>query len=133
MSLERVNPAALAPPRGFSHAVVGTGRFICLAGQTALDADGQIVGHDVVSQFRQALTNLLTALDAAGGHPDELASVTVYVVDMADYQEQASELGRVWRKSVGSHYPAMAGVEVSRLWDADALVELQGFAITSRE
>ena len=131
MTLHRVNPSALVSPRGFSHAVVGEGRLICLAGQTALDADGRIVGHDVVSQFRQALNNVLTALDAAGGHPGELACMTVFVVDIVDYREHASELGRVWRKLVGSEYPAMAAVEVSRLWDEAALVELLGLAITS--
>ncbi len=131
MTLQRVNPAPLAVPRGFSHAVVGEGRVICLAGQTALDADGRIVGHDVVTQFRRALSNLLTALDAAGGRPDQLASLTVYIVDMDDYREHAAEIGRVWRLLVGPEYPAMAGIGVSRLWDAEALVELQGIAITS--
>lgn len=131
MTLQRVNPASLARPRGFSHAVVGEGRVICLAGQTALDADGHIVGHDVVAQFRQALGNLLTALDAAGGSPDQLACLTIYIVDMDEYRERASEIGRVWRQLVGADYPAIAGVGVTRLWDAEALVELQGFAITS--
>src|SRR4051794_8768645 len=70
MSVERVNPAELARPRGFSHAVVGRGTVVFLAGQTALDAQGRIVGTDVVAQFEQALANLLAALRAAGGRPD---------------------------------------------------------------
>lgn len=129
MTLRRINPDSLARPVGFSHAVVGEGKLICLAGQTALDEEGRIVGSDVVTQFRQSLANLLTALGAAGGRPEHLASLTIYIVDVDDYREHAAEIGRVWRTLVGSDYPAMAGVGVARLWDADALVEVQGIAI----
>jgi enamine deaminase RidA (YjgF/YER057c/UK114 family) len=129
VSLERVNPGELAPPSGFSHAVRATGRTVHLAGQTALDASGNIVSEGVVGQFEQALGNLLTALRAAGGDPADLASLTVYIVDMDDYRAHARDIGRVWRRLVGSDYPAMAGVGVSRLWDAEALVELQGIAV----
>jgi len=83
----------------------------------------------VVAQFEQALANLLTALSAAGGSPADLASVTVYIVDLDDYRAHAREIGAVWRRLVGTDYPAMAGIGIARLWDADALVELQGFAV----
>ncbi len=129
MTIERVNPTSLATPRGFSHAVVAEGRVVFLAGQTGLDIDGKIVGGGLVAQFEQALSNLLVALEEAGGRPDRLTSMTIYIVDMDTYLERASEIGRVWRRLVGSDYPAMAGIGVSRLWDADALVELQGFAV----
>jgi enamine deaminase RidA (YjgF/YER057c/UK114 family) len=129
VSLERVNPAELAPPSGFSHAVVGEGRMVFLAGQTALDGSGRIVGDTVVEQFERSLAALLTALDAAGGGPEHLASLTVYIVDMDDYRAHAREIGEVWRRLVGREYPAMAGIGVSRLWDAEALVEVQGFAV----
>jgi enamine deaminase RidA (YjgF/YER057c/UK114 family) len=129
MSIERVNPADLAPPSGFAHAVVGTGTFVFLAGQTALDRDGRITGEGVVEQFEIALGNLLASLREAGGRPDQLASLTVYIVDMDDYREHAREIGDVWRRLVGRDYPAMAGIGVARLWDSDALVEVQGVAI----
>lgn len=129
MSVERVNPAELGEPHGFSHAVVGHGTTIFLAGQTGLDSDGRMVGPGVVEQFEQALSNLLTALRAAGGMPTQLASVTVYVTDMDDYRTHSREIGEVWRRLVGRDYPAMAGIGVARLWDSDALVELQGFAV----
>jgi enamine deaminase RidA (YjgF/YER057c/UK114 family) len=126
---ERVNPPELGPPRGFSHAVVASpGRIVFLAGQTALDADGRIVGDGVVAQFERALDNLLTALRAAGGEPQHLATLTVYAVDLADYREHAREIGAVWRRLVGTDYPAMAGIGVARLWDDEALVEVQGIA-----
>lgn len=129
MALQRVNPPELGRPSGFSHAVVGEGRTVFLAGQTALDASGRIVGDGVVAQFEQALGNLLTALRAAGGEPEHLASLTVYIVDMDDYRARAGDIGQVWKRLVGRGYPAMAGIGVSRLWDAEALVEVQGFAV----
>jgi enamine deaminase RidA (YjgF/YER057c/UK114 family) len=127
--LRRVNPAELAVPSGFSHAVVATGTTVHLAGQTALDPSGAIVGGTVVDQFERALANLLTALRAAGGSPADLVSVTVYIVDMDDYRAHAREIGRIWKRLVGTDYPAMAGIGVARLWDAEALVELQGTAV----
>ncbi|WP_143626404.1 RidA family protein, partial [Streptomyces viridosporus] len=76
MSTERVNPPDLSPPAGFSHAVVATGtRMVFLAGQTALDGDGKVVGDTLPEQFSRALANLLTALRAAGGTPADLARV----------------------------------------------------------
>jgi enamine deaminase RidA (YjgF/YER057c/UK114 family) len=129
MSVSRINPAELAEPKGFSHAVVGHGTTVFLAGQTALDAGGRIVGDTVVEQFEQALTNLLTALREAGGSPAELASLTVYSTDMDDYRAHAREIGAVWRRLAGRDYPAMAAIGVARLWDAEAMVEIQGFAV----
>ena len=130
MTAERVNPPELSPPAGFSHAVVATGsRLVFLAGQTALDADGKVVGDALPEQFTRALTNLLTALRAAGGTPADLARVTVYATDVAAYRTHARELGRIWRELAGRDYPAMAVVGVVRLWDERALVELDGFAL----
>jgi enamine deaminase RidA (YjgF/YER057c/UK114 family) len=129
MTLEHINPPELGRPSGFSHAVVGHGRTVFLAGQTALDANRVIVGATVVEQFECALTSLLTALRAAGGTPEHLASLTIYIVDMDDYKAQSREIGAVWKRLVGSSYPAMAGIGVARLWDAEALVEVQGFAV----
>ncbi|MFI5567415.1 RidA family protein [Streptomyces sp. NPDC051740] len=130
MTAERVNPPELSPPAGFSHAVVATGsRLVFLAGQTALDADGEVAGDTLPEQFTRALTNLLTALRAAGGTPADLARVTVYATDVAAYRTHARELGRIWRELAGRDYPAMAVVGVVRLWDERALVELDGFAL----
>jgi enamine deaminase RidA (YjgF/YER057c/UK114 family) len=130
LRLERVNPAELAPPVGFSHAVTATGsRLVFLAGQTALDGDGRIAGDDLPAQFDRALTNLLAALRASGGTPDALTRVTVYTTDVDGYRAHARALGRVWRERAGREYPAMALIGVTRLWDAEALVELDGIAV----
>jgi enamine deaminase RidA (YjgF/YER057c/UK114 family) len=134
MSIERVNPPALAAPSGFSHAVVATGgRLVFLAGQTALDSSGAVVGATVAEQFEQALSSLLTALAAAGGSPEHLTSLTIYAVDLADYRANGRDIGAVWRRLAGRDYPAMAAIGVSRLWDAAALVEIQGFAVIPDE
>ncbi|GAA3056935.1 RidA family protein [Streptomyces glomeratus] len=126
----RINPPDLSPPAGFSHAVVAAGsRVVFLAGQTALDTDGKVVGATLPEQFERALTNLLTALRAAGGTPADLARVTVYATDVAAYRAHAPELGRIWRRLAGRDYPAMAVVGAVRLWDEEAVVELDGFAV----
>jgi enamine deaminase RidA (YjgF/YER057c/UK114 family) len=130
VTAERINPPGLSPPTGFSHAVVATGtRVVFLAGQTALDTDGKVVGDTLPEQFTRALTNLLTALRAAGGTPADLARVTVYTTDVAAYRTHARDLGRTWRQLAGRDYPAMAVVQVVRLWDEQAMIELDGFAV----
>ena len=129
MTLDRIDPPELPRPSGFAHAVAGTGRTVFLAGQTAQDAAGRIVPGNIVAQFERALANLLTALRAAGGEPEQLAALTIYIVDVDDYRAHAAEIGAVWRRLAGSKYPATAGVGVARLWDPAALVELQGIAL----
>ena len=128
-AFERIDPPELARPAGFTHAVLAhTDRIVFLAGQTALDREGRIVGDGVVAQFEQALANVLTALREAGGAPDGLAALTVYIVDMDAYRAHARDIGAVRKRLVGTDYPAMAGIGVARLWDVEALVEIQGFA-----
>jgi enamine deaminase RidA (YjgF/YER057c/UK114 family) len=130
VSIERINPGELARPSGFSHAVTATGgRLVFLAGQTALDQAGSIVGGGVAGQFERALGNLLAALNAAGGAPGDLASLTVYVLDVDDYRAHSREIRDVWLRLAGRDYPAMAVIGVRRLWDAPALVEVQGIAV----
>ncbi len=133
MTMERINPGKLARPSGFSHAVSApAGGMVFLAGQIGMDRDGKLAGGGIVPQFEQALANLLTALAAAGGQPADLASLTVYLTDVEDYQAHGKDIGAVWRRLAGSEYPAMAGVGVTRLWLPGALVEIQGIAVVSR-
>jgi enamine deaminase RidA (YjgF/YER057c/UK114 family) len=139
MTSERINPAELARPSGFSHAVsvaggaaaggAAAGRMVFLAGQTGVDRDGNVANGGVVPQFERAMTNLLTALGAAGGVPSDLVSLTIYLTDMADYQAHAREIGAVWRRLAGTEYPAMAAVGVTRLWLPELLIEIQGIAV----
>ena len=148
MTSERINPAELARPSGFSHAVsvaggaagggaagggAAAGRMVFLAGQTGVDRDGNVADGGVVPQFERAMTNLLTALGAAGGLPSDLVSLTIYLTDMADYQAHAREIGAVWRRLAGTDYPAMAAVGVTRLWLPGLVVEIQGIAVVSAD
>jgi enamine deaminase RidA (YjgF/YER057c/UK114 family) len=130
VGVERINPGGLARPSGFSHAVAATGgRLIFLAGQTAQGADGRIEGVAVLDQFERALRNLFLALREAGGEPGDLVSITLYLTDLDGYRAHAREAGQIWRRLAGRDYPAMVAIEVQRLWDPEALVEVQGIAV----
>jgi enamine deaminase RidA (YjgF/YER057c/UK114 family) len=131
MSNEIVTAAELAPPVGYAHAVVGMpgGRTIHLGGQTALGADGAIRGETLVEQFDVAAGNVLAALRAAGGAPDDLTQLLVFVTDVAEYKASLRELGEVWKRRFGRRYPAMALLGVSALFDEAAKVELVATAV----
>lgn len=123
------NPPALLPPVGFSHAVVAVpGRTVYLGGQTGHRSDATLP-DGLVAQFDQAVANLVTALAAAGGRPEHLTSIQVFVTSAETYRAGAGELGAVYRRHLGRHYPAMALFEVARLFDPDALVELVAIAV----
>lgn len=125
-----VNPPTLARPSGFSHGIEARGRLLFLAGQTAQDAEGRIVAKgDLAGQFRQALLNLRTVVEARGGTMRDLVKVTYYVLDKADYRAKAKAIGQAYREMLGDHYPAATLVEVRALWDADALIEIDGIAV----
>lgn len=123
-----INPTALPKPSGYSHGTL-SGNTLYLGGQTALDANMQIVPGGIVEQFRQAFTNVITTLRAAGGEPDDLVSITIFLTDIPDYQAHGREIGAVWREVAGSVYPAMAGIGTTGLWQPEALVEILGVAV----
>jgi enamine deaminase RidA (YjgF/YER057c/UK114 family) len=128
MTIKKINPEILAPPIGFSHAVIAEGKYIFLAGQTALNKEGVIVGDGIVSQFEKALINLVTALREAGGTPEDLVKITIFSVDPVDYRAHSREIGKTWQSLLGKNFPAMTLVGVTRLWDDAALVEIEGIA-----
>jgi enamine deaminase RidA (YjgF/YER057c/UK114 family) len=126
------NPESLARPSGFSHAVIAqTGRTVYLAGQTAQRPDGSIVAGAMDEQFDVAAGNVVTALEAAGAHPQDLVSMQIFVTDLAEYQRLSKRIGEAYRRHFGRHYPAMALLEVSRLFDPQAKVELMAIAVTA--
>jgi len=127
---ELINSPDLAPAVGFSHAA-RAGRTIYLAGQTAQAPDGSITGETVAEQFDVAAGNLVAALRAASGSPDDLVSLQVFVTDVAEYRDSLPALGRVWRRHFGRRYPAMGLFGVTELFDPPAKVELMGVAVVS--
>lgn len=127
---EIVDPEALAAPVGFSHAVVAApGRTVYLGGQAGLDRDGKIVGPGMVEQFRQAAGNIVTALAAAGGRPQHIVSMQIYVTDVAAYRDARRDIGAAYREQFGRHYPATALLGVAELFEPDVKVELVCIAV----
>ena len=129
MSNEIVVAPELGPPVGFAHAVVSSGTVVYLGGQTALNAEGQIVGEALVEQFDRAAFNLVCAMRAAGCDPEDLVSLQIFCTDVADYRSSLVELAPIWRHHFGRRYPAMGLFGVTRLFDEEAKVELMGIAV----
>ena len=120
-----INPTSLGAPRGFSHGVLAPpgGRFLFVAGQTAPNSG------DFAAQFDGALARVLTVVQEAGGTPAHVARMTVFVSDLDAYLASRQVLRDVWARRMGTHYPAMALVEVKRFVDAGALVEIEATAV----
>ena len=131
MTLTIINPEALGPPRGYSNGVVAQpgARLLFIAGQIAWDEQQHIVSQNFAQQFERALMNVITVVREAGGRPENIARLLVYVTDKKDYLASLGEVGRRWRALMGSHYPAMALVEVKSLLEDAAKVEIEGIAV----
>ena len=129
MPLVPVNPESLAKPQGFSHGIKGSGELLFVAGQIGWNREGRMVSDDLTTQFAQALDNVLDVVWAAGGKPESVARMVVYITDKADYVRKRKPLGEAWRKRMGRHYPAMALVEVKGLVEDDAKVEIEATAL----
>lgn len=125
-----VNPESLAPPTGFSHAVVAApGRTIYLGGQAGHGASGVLRGESLVEQFDAACGGIAEALRAAGGQPEHIVTLQVFVTDAETYRANLGPIGEAYRRHFGKHYPAMGLFEVTALFDPKARVELMGVAV----
>lgn len=133
MSLEMINPESWLAPKGYSNGVVAPagGRLVFVAGQIGWDANQKLVGEDFLSQFRQALDNVVSVMRAAGGSSEDLARLTIYVVDKEEYLSGIREVGAIYRDIMGKHFPAMALVEVRDLLEPGARVEIEGTGVLS--
>jgi enamine deaminase RidA (YjgF/YER057c/UK114 family) len=128
---DTINPEPLGRPRGFSHGLLAPpgARLLFVAGQTATDREGRIVGGGFTRQFEVALDRVTAVVAAAGGTPADIARMTVFVTDLDAYLRAKPALGDLWKRRMGPHYPAMALVEVRRLVDAGAMVEIEATAV----
>ena len=128
--LERLQPAGWPRPRGYSNGVrVPAGLDLVLTGgMVGWDASERIVPGGFVAQFAQALRNVLAVVACAGGGPDDVVRLTVYVTDREAYLASLPELGEAWRAVMGRSYPAMALVEIAGLVEEGALVEIEATA-----
>ena len=131
MAFTFINPDSLGAPSGYSHGLVAdaTGRLLFIAGQIAWDQKQKIVSDDFVEQFDRALENVVTVLSAAGGKPEHIARLVIYVTDKIEYRERTREVGERYRRHLGKHFPAMILVQVAGLLDDAAKVEIEGMAV----
>jgi enamine deaminase RidA (YjgF/YER057c/UK114 family) len=126
-----INPPGLPPPRGYSNGVVAEGRMLFVAGQIGWNESSRLVGDRFVDQFDQALANVLTVVKAAGGAPESVSRLTIFITDKGQYLSATDEIGRRYRARMGRHYPAMSLVEVKALLEPGALVEIEATAVIS--
>lgn len=131
MSFEFINPECLGAPRGYSNGVLteAGGRLLFVAGQVAWDQNQQIVSDDLVEQFDRALANVLTVVTEAGGTPDKIARLVLYVTEKHEYRSKMKEIGEKYRARMGKHFPAMVLVEVKSLLEDGAKIEIEGNAV----
>lgn len=124
-----ITPPDLTPPRGYSNGVLAEGRLLFVAGQVGWTAAGSLVSDRFVDQFDQALANVLSVVRAAGGTPESLARLTIYVLDKTTYLAAQSEVGERYRARMAKHFPAMTLVEVKSLLEPGAVVEIEATAV----
>lgn len=131
MSGVPINPESLGAPKGYSNGMIGPpgGRVLAVAGQIAWDGEQRIVSADFDAQFRQALSNVVAVVQEAGGAPEHVLSLTIYVTDKHEYLGTIKGVGAAYRELMGKHFPAMALVEVSALLEDEAKVEIQALAV----
>jgi enamine deaminase RidA (YjgF/YER057c/UK114 family) len=131
MPFELLNPKGLERPVGYAHvAKVTGGNIVYVAGQAPFDENGQVVGKgDFVMQFAQVIRNLKTAVEAAGGRPDQYAVLTIYITELQAYLDDKNALGGVYREVFGKYFPAITLVQVGSLYNPDCMVEISGIAV----
>ena len=129
MPLTVVNPSSLPAPRGYSHGIKGAGELLFVAGQIGCDAEGRVVSGGFVAQFTRALENVLEVVRAAGGSPDRVARLVLYVTDKREYRARRREVGEAYRRLMGRHFPAMALLEVRGLLEDGARIEIEAVAL----
>ncbi len=131
MSYEIINPEDLGAPKGWNNGMLAprNGRLLFVAGQGASDDTGAVEAADFVTQFTRALRRAIRVVEEAGGRVEHIGRLTIFVSDMDAYRSSLRPLGEAYRELMGSHYPAMALVEVSRLVDDNAVVEIETTAV----
>jgi enamine deaminase RidA (YjgF/YER057c/UK114 family) len=131
MTFKLINPESLGAPHGYSNGVLTEtgGRLLFIAGQVAWDEQQQIVSADLVEQFDRALANVIAVVNEAGGKPEQIARLVIYVTDKGEYRVHMKEIGERYRARMGKHFPAMVLVEVAGLLEDRAQVEIEAVAV----
>lgn len=124
-----VQPEGWPKPRGYSNGAVTSGRTLFVAGQVGWNERGEFESDDLAEQFGKALDNVLAVVRAAGGKPEDIAKMTVYVTDLDAYRGSLPAVGKAWRERLGKHFPAMALLGVAGLVERRAKVEIEAVAV----
>ena len=125
-----LQPERWAQPVGYSNGIAcDAGRVVFIAGQVGWTAEQKFDSEELAPQFEQALKNVLAVLKEAGGAPVDICRMTVYCTDKPAYLAARQELGRIWRRRMGRHFPAMSMIFEADLLDSPGMVELEATAI----
>jgi enamine deaminase RidA (YjgF/YER057c/UK114 family) len=127
--MKTLHPGGWPRPSGYSNGIEAAGRLVFVAGQVGWDARGRMVGPGIVEQTRRALENVMAVLGEAHAGPEHVARMTWYVADVDEYRQNLRAVGEAYRAVMGDHYPAMSLVEVSRLLEEGARVEIEATAV----
>jgi enamine deaminase RidA (YjgF/YER057c/UK114 family) len=125
-----LHPPGWAPAIGYANGIAaGAGRIVFVAGQVGWDAQQHFASEDIVPQFEQALRNVLDVVAQAGGRPEHIGRITAYCCDKPAYLAARPQLGKIWRRLMGTHFPAMSMVFVADLLDRPGKIELEATAV----
>jgi len=128
-----LHPKDWKPPIGYSNGIAATGRFVFVAGQVGWNAQQVFDSEQIAPQFEQALKNIIAILAEDGARPEHICRLTAYCCDKPAYLAARPELGRIWRKLMGRHYPVMTMIFVSDLLDHPGKIELEATAVIPEE
>jgi len=131
--MKRLEPRSWKPPVGYANGIAASGTVVFIAGQVGWDAEQRFSSEKLENQFEQALRNVLAVLAEAGGRPEHICRMTAYCCDKPAYLAARAELGRIWRRLMGRHYPAMSMIFVSDLLDSPGKIELEATAVIPQE
>ena len=128
-----LHPPAWKAPVGYANGIAAEGTLVFVAGQVGWDARQHFPSEEITIQFEQALRNVLAVLAEAGGRPEHICRMTAYCCDKPAYLAARPALGRIWKRLMGRHYPAMSMIFVSDLLDSPGKIELEATAVIPRE
>ena len=129
--LQILQPSGWPTPKGYANGMAADGRLVVTGGVIGWDTKG-VLPHDFIGQVRQTLDNISAILAEGGAMPEHLVRLTWYVVDIEEYLANLKALGKVYREIFGAHYPSMALVQVVRLVEKAARVEIEATAVVPR-
>ncbi len=128
-----LQPAGWPRPKGYANGISAKGRLIFTAGIVGWDEREMIVSHRLDAQFGQSLRNILAVLAEDGAGVEHIVRPTIYVTDRFQYISRRDDITPVWKSIMGSHYPAIALVEVKGLVNSAALVEIEATAVVPED